>query len=110
MKIAKIFCWIFLVIFFCPSSGSAKDKTWNEEKSSHFIIFYKNAPKDFVKNVEKMAEHYYDEIYENLGLGHYHSWSWDDRAKLYIYDGEDDYVATARQYGCSGLSSKYSWW
>ena len=106
MKILKTFCCLLFFILGAAVCAFSKDKIWNEEKSSHFEIFYKTAPKDFVKNVEKMAEHYYDDIYDNLGLGHYQSWSWDDRAKIYIYDDEDDYVQNAGQFAWShGVAS-----
>lgn len=70
---------------------------WNEYKGQHFIIYYKDAPENFVKSVESMAENYYREISENLGFTRYKNWSWEDRAKIYIYKDDEDYMNTSRQ-------------
>ncbi len=70
---------------------------WQERKGQHFVIYYKKAPTDFVKTVEKAAEEYYTEIAQNLGFTRYKGWTWDDRAKIYIYDDGDDYVRAGRQ-------------
>jgi len=79
---------------------------WNEYKRTHFIIYYKKAPLDFVKTVEETAEQYYREIAENLGFTRYKGWSWDDRAIIYIYDDAEDYVESGKQAGWShGITS-----
>ncbi len=70
---------------------------WNEYKGPHFIIYYKDAPDEFVHSVEKAAEQYYQEITENLGFTRYKNWTWEDRAKIYIYRDNDDYVRSSRQ-------------
>lgn len=87
------------------AAASAKSE-WKEERSEHFVVFYKKAPLDFVKNVEKMAEQYYSEITEGLGFTRYQNWSYDDRAKIYIYDHQGDYVKSAKQnYWSHGVAS-----
>lgn len=78
-----------------PSKSSA-EKKWQEHKGQHFIIYYKNAPQEFVENVEKMGEFYYTQIAENLGFTRYEGWTWDNRAKIYIYDSAEDYQAAGR--------------
>mgnify|MGYP001612186819 CR=1 FL=1 len=93
-KYISILCLIGLVAM--SPAASAKSE-WREERSEHFVIYYKKAPLDFVKNVEKMAEQYYSEITEGLGFTRYQNWSYDDRAKIYIYDDQDDYVDSAKQ-------------
>lgn len=76
----------------------AKDKdSWKEYKSYHFVIYYKDAPEDFIKNVEKSAEDYYQEITRNLGFTRYQSWTWDQRARIYIYRDQDDYIHMGKQ-------------
>ena len=84
------------VLLFCIGSAGAQIK-WQEEKSEHFIIYYKSAPADFVENVEQMAEQYYHEISDNLGITRYQNWTYDKRARIYIYDDQDDYVNSAQQ-------------
>lgn len=80
----------------CPPFLPA-EKEWNEYKAQHFIIYYKDAPMDFVKNVESTAESYYEEITQNLGFTRYKSWSWDERAKIYIFRDAQDYLNTAHE-------------
>lgn len=74
-----------------PMPAHAQQEEWKERKGSHFIIYYKNAPADFIKSVEEMAEYYYEEITRNMGFTRYKNWSWDGRAKIYIYDDPDDF-------------------
>ena len=86
--------------FLCAASE------WKEYKCQHLIIYYKQAPEDFVKSVEQMAEYYYDEISKNMGYTRYKGWTWDERAKIYIYDNADDYVASSQQANWShGVAS-----
>ena len=67
------------------------EEEWKERKDNHFIIYYKNAPPDFIKSVEEMAEYYYEEITRNMGFTRYKGWTWDERAKIYIYDNAEDF-------------------
>jgi len=79
---------------------------WKELKSQHFVVYYKEAPRDYAENVSTMAEDYYQEISNNLGIVRYKSWTWDDRAEIYIYDNSDDYVTSAKVAGWShGVAS-----
>jgi len=98
-----VFCFsiLFCSLSFCGviSEGDAK---WKEYKNQHFVIYYKEAPLDFVKTVGKSAEEYYSEITRNLGFTRYKGWTWDRRAKIYIYDSNEDYVESARTYRWSG--------
>ncbi len=73
----------------------AQAERWKELKSEHFIVYYREAPFDFVQNVQKAAEQYYREINENLGFARYEGWSYDRRAKIYIYNDQEDYVQNA---------------
>ena len=106
MKIKTIAAILFFVSLFLNSHEAQSEEKWKESKSLHFIIYYKEAPGDFVKSVEEESERYYDEIAKNLGFTRYEGWLWDDRAKIYIYDNGDDYVQSGRQAGWShGVAS-----
>jgi len=89
-----IFC---LTAILCALATDVYAEKWNEHKGRHFIIYYKEAPKTFVKTVEEVSEQYYTEITKNLGFVRYKGWTWDDRVKIYIYDDADDYVRKGRQ-------------
>ncbi len=94
----KIFLRIVLVVFFLSAFNTvqAKEK-WKEYKSRHFIIFYKNAPKDFIKNVKKSSENYYSQIVDDLGFMRDRIWTWDERVSIYIYDDDEDYISSSHQ-------------
>ncbi len=91
----------FLIVILLAQSGSISAAEWKEYKQQHFIIYYKEAPLDFVKEVDRAAEGYYNEITHNLGFTRYKGWTWDDRAKIYIYDDSSDYINAGRQIGWS---------
>lgn len=74
-----------------PIGVARAEEAWKERKGNHFILYYKNAPPDFIQSVEEMAEYYYDEITRNMGFTRYKGWNWDERAKIYIYDNAEDF-------------------
>lgn len=71
------------------------------------MVYYKNAPEDFVEDVLESAEEYYHDITRDLGFTRYGSWSWEDRGKIYIYRDAEDYVQATQQPGWSGGSASY---
>ncbi|MDD3375761.1 MAG: peptidase MA family metallohydrolase [Candidatus Omnitrophica bacterium] len=86
-------------------SISSASNEWNELKSRHFIIYYKDAPREFIKTVEKSSESYYFDIIDELGFTRDKIWTWDERVKIYIYNDQDDYVASAQQVPWSSGST-----
>jgi len=95
---------MLLVSAFLGTSAFARE--WNEYKRQHFLIYYKEAPFDFVESVALAAEQYYLEITDNLGFTRFKGWGYDERAKIYIYDDADDYVNNGKQAGWShGVAS-----
>jgi hypothetical protein len=96
---------IILIFIFTFSFVFAKSGDWEMTKSTHFIIYYKNAPEDFLVQLIKEAEDYYDEIADNLGFRRRDFWLWDNRAKIYIYDDKEDYQsATGKPEWSSGFA------
>lgn len=94
---SKIFLIMLLISAQMVVSAQGQDQ-WSEYRANHFLIYYKNVPQDFVKAVEEQAEYYYDQITENLGFRRFTTWTFDERAKIYIYDDQDDYIKSANQY------------
>ena len=86
----------FLLGLFIFSSVSGECRDWKEYKRRYFIIYHNDAPQDFIKEVDKAAEEYYREIARNLGFTRYDAWTWDDRARIYIYDDSEDYVQSSK--------------
>ncbi|MDP8265989.1 MAG: peptidase MA family metallohydrolase [Candidatus Aceula meridiana] len=93
----KILFLAVLLSFLCFSTNLFAKEKWKEHKSRHFIVYYQKAPFDFIKTVDEAAEDYYYEITDNLGFSRDQIWSFDDRARIYIYDDSDHYVDSARQ-------------
>jgi hypothetical protein len=72
---------------------------WSEYKSAHFVVHYRNAiPLSFVKSVTESAENYYREITAGFGFNREQGWMSDNRAKIYIYQDDKDYIRNAQQY------------
>lgn len=93
---------LFLVTGICLAQEEDK---WNLEKSTHFIVYYKNAHNDFIKQLIDNAENYYEKISSDLGFNRFNFWLWDDRAKIYIYNNADDYQKATGQPDWSGGSA-----
>ncbi len=85
----------FVVLFLMTFSVSADEK-WREHRSRHFIIFYQNAPMNFIREVEDAAESEYMTISEEMGVRRMKTWSFDNRAEIYIYDDGDHYVDSGK--------------
>jgi len=88
----------------------AKADDWQITKSTHFIVYYKNAQEDFLERLIERAEDYYNKIADDLGFRRYNFWLWDNRAKIYIYDNAQDYQAATGQpswsSGCAKVKEK----
>lgn len=66
---------------------------WKTEKSQHTIIYYQDVPVGYVERLINEAEKYYNSILEDLGYRRFEFWSWDNRAKIYLYKDAYDYHA-----------------
>jgi len=82
---------LWFLVNFCAISAAQDNAVWNTEKCTHFIIYYKNASPDFIKELIEKSEEYYNKIADNLGFMRFNFWLWDNRAKIYIYDDAKDY-------------------
>ncbi|MFA5145510.1 MAG: peptidase MA family metallohydrolase [Candidatus Omnitrophota bacterium] len=103
-KIIKYcFCLLLLLAFY--NFAIAADNNWHTAKSTHFIVYYKNAPEDFITQLTNKSEDYYDKIASDLGFTRFNFWLWDNRAKIYIHDNAADYQASTGQPGWSGGST-----
>jgi hypothetical protein len=87
----------FVLYTLCFAAMVFSAPEWKEHRSRHFIIYYKNAPQEFVKTVEDSAEDYYDTILYDLGFSRDSFWTWENRAQIYIYDDEKDYLTSSKQ-------------
>jgi len=82
------------ILFFLPEFARAEVSTslWQTKKSQHFIIYYQETTDDFVNELVVSAENYYNSIVDELGFRRMDFWSWDDRAKIYLFNNSADYL------------------
>ncbi|MDD4940199.1 MAG: peptidase MA family metallohydrolase [Candidatus Omnitrophica bacterium] len=97
-------------VFLCVPRVFAADGDWSVEKSTHFLVYYKNAPAGFIGELIEKSENYYNEIADKLGFRRFDFWLWDDRAKIYIHDDARAFQeATGQQSwsaGCAMVNEK----
>jgi len=100
----KIKSWVtgLLFILFLPLAVCAQNQEWQVYKSTHFFIFYKNAPEAEVNALMLKAEDYYNSIANEFGFNRFNFWTWDNRAKIYLYDNQDDYRQATQSTEWSG--------
>lgn len=74
-----------------------------EHKGTHFIIYYyKDVPLEFVDTVLDSSERYYNDLTDKLGFRRFDYWTWDRRAKIYIYPDQETFVKETKQPEWSG--------
>ncbi len=82
------------VFFLCCAAKAAtyEESFWESKRSTHFTVYYKSTESsDYVNEVLKYAEKYYDDITEELGFRRFDFWTWEKACKIYLY-------ATAKEY------------
>ncbi len=79
------------------SPALCAERPWQEAKSTHFIINYKNAPEDFINRSIEKLEACYERITDRLGFRRYNFWLWDKRAVVYIHDDAGSFQAVTGQ-------------
>lgn len=92
----KYFIAIFMVLILIDFAA-AQEKKEQLEKSDHFIIHYKNASEDFIRELLEKSEEFYNKIADELGFIRFNFWVWDNRAHIYVYDDAGDYQAATGQ-------------
>jgi hypothetical protein len=81
-----------LVLFmFMPVIVFAQKEDWSVFKSTHFLVFYRRATQELLNQLTQKAENYYDEITDEFGFNRLNFWTWDNRAKIYLFDTQEEY-------------------
>ncbi|MDD2679558.1 MAG: peptidase MA family metallohydrolase [Candidatus Omnitrophica bacterium] len=88
-----------------PTWAETTPSGWQTQKSQHFIIYYQdNSPAGFADELIYRAEDYYNSIVDKLGYRRSDFWSWDNRARIYLYkDAEDFQKNTQRASWAAGV-------
>ena len=78
---------------------------WSEYKSTHFIVYYRsNIPTSYIRAFSRKCEHYYRLITERLDLRRFNFWTWDNRARIVLYDSRENYTKYRRRPSWSEAS------
>ncbi|MFA5351386.1 MAG: peptidase MA family metallohydrolase [Candidatus Omnitrophota bacterium] len=83
---------ILLIFLFIPFAAFADNQPWQVFKSTHFLIFFKNADEIQLNELAQKAEGYYDKITDDLGFNRFNFWTWDNRARIYLFDSQQEYM------------------
>jgi len=107
----KCFCIRKIAILFvlCGILASvAFAGEWKELSSEHFIIYY-TQDRQFARKVASKAEYYYRNIAADIGYPRRSKfWTWDNRAKIYIYADHESYLKATNQPNWSKGLAVYS--
>jgi hypothetical protein len=88
-----------------PALAETPPSPWQAQKSQHFVVYYQDAPADFTEELIERAEDYYNGIMDEFGYRRSDFWSWDKRARIYLYkDAEDFQQATRRSFWAGGVA------
>lgn len=94
------------LVFLCGvSAADVSTSLWQVKKSDHFMVYFQEAPFGYVDEVLSRAEAYYRDITEELGFTRYENfWTWEKRAKIYIYKDKASYRVATKQPDWSGAN------
>ncbi len=103
VKIKLFFFFLILSLSVTAfSRAEVVSSLWQTQKSQHFIVYYQGASSSFVDELISKAEDYYNGIVEELGFRRFDFWSWENRAKIFLYNNTDDYQKETQREGWSG--------
>lgn len=88
----QLFILFFSFLLPAFSLGEVTSSLWQTKKSQHFIIYYQETTDDFAGKLADSAENYYNSIVDDLGFRRMDFWSWDNRAKIYLFNNSSDYL------------------
>ncbi|MBU0504251.1 MAG: hypothetical protein ABH882_07075 [Candidatus Omnitrophota bacterium] len=92
----KITLLLLILSILCSINSSAASD-WKELSSEHFILYYMN-DENFSSQVLNKAENYYQRIASDLGYARNSNfWTWNNRAKIYIYPDHGSFMRSTGQ-------------
>ncbi|MFC1631118.1 peptidase MA family metallohydrolase [Candidatus Omnitrophota bacterium] len=81
------------------------DPEWKEYKSDHFMVSYHpSIPSKYIREFTRKCERYYHLIAERMGFKRFDFWSWENRAKIFVYGSKQDYVKFSGREAWSAAS------
>ncbi len=98
-------CAVFTLSVVFAASAQEVPADMVSVKTSHFIIYYNpQVPLDYINKTSDAAERYYNNILDNLGFRRFNFWTWDNRARIFLYMTQDEYSAKTSRPKWSGAS------
>jgi len=82
---------LFFIFLFFPFAVFADNQGWQILKSTHFLVYYKDASENSLDQLTQKAEECYNSITEDLGFSRFNFWTWDNRAKIYLFNNQEEY-------------------
>lgn len=97
---------VLVVIWFILSACDAfSEESWREDKSTHFIVYsQEGVSSDFVQKTIRTVENCYNDLGEKLKFRRFDYWTWEKRAKIYIYADKESYLEDSGRKNWSGGS------
>jgi len=92
LRLIKLFEFTFIFLFF-PLLVYAGTPPWQVFKSTHFLISYKSAKESQLDQLSSKAEEYYNKITDDLGFNRFDFWTWNNRARIYLFDNQQEYMS-----------------
>lgn len=85
---------ILILGLLCLAPARAFARSWSEVRDSHFIVYYGNEEHaSLARDVLRESQRHYKRIADYVGYsprGNF--WTWEDRARIYIYNDQDDFI------------------
>ena len=96
------YSWLVLIwsILFLPQAD-AEAELWNTKKSKHFVIHYQEDAPEYLNQLIRKAEYYYNSIADYLGFKRFDFWLWDNRCKIYLYPNQKEYLSQTGRHSWS---------
>jgi len=85
---------------------SVSASLWNTKKSEHFIVYFQDSSLSYIEELINKVESYYTSITEELGFTRFQGfWTWDNRAKIYLFKNASEYQKATNQPRWSGAQA-----
>ena len=90
---------LMLSLTFAWSTDAFDHLQWLQLKDTHFIVnFQEERDRPAAQKILREAERYYQRIGEAIGFTRYGNfWTWDNRAKIFLFADKEDFLAETGQ-------------
>ncbi len=99
--------FFIIIVFALNINVSVSASEWNQQKGTHFIVYYTGNHNNFAQRVLQRAENDYSRIANYLGYARSSNfWTWNNRVKVYLHPDQEAYSkATNKQQWSQGMAN-----